>query len=182
MWMFQGSLSSRRPSAYHRGAPLLGAAAVAALDQWIKRLVVETRPDFTVIPGLFSVSFGTNTGVAFGLFREFPLGVTLLGLVLFAGILLYIIRAAPGADGLERAGLALLLGGAAGNLSDRFRLGYVVDYLDVYVGEYHWPAFNLADSAITVSVGLLVLALRRRPARPMGALPEGADSPSPSHR
>jgi signal peptidase II len=161
--MFQGSLSGRRPSAYHRVAPLLGAALVAALDQWIKRLVVEARPDFTVIPGLFSVIYGTNTGVAFGLFRDFPLGVTLLGLVLFAGILIYIIRAAPTADGLERAGLALLLGGAAGNLIDRFRRGYVVDYLDVYVGEYHWPAFNLADSAITVSVGLLVLALRTKP-------------------
>ena len=159
--MFQGSLSGRRRSVYHRVAPLLGAALIAALDQWIKRLVVEARPDFTVIPGLFSVTFGTNTGVAFGLFRDFPLGVTLLGLVLFAGILLYIIRSAP-ADGLERAGLALLLGGAAGNLIDRFRLGYVVDYLDVYVGEYHWPAFNLADSAITVSVGLLVLGLKSK--------------------
>ena len=180
--MFQDSLSGRRPSAYQRGAPLLGAALVAALDQWIKRLVVETRPNFTVIPGLFSVSFGTNTGVAFGLFREFPLGVTLLGLGLFAGILIYIIRAAPVADGLERAGLALLLGGAAGNLIDRFRLGYVVDYLDVYIGEYHWPAFNLADSAITVSVALLVLALWRRRGRTVDAPPESADSPSPGLR
>jgi signal peptidase II len=181
--MFQGSLSGRRPSAYHRGAPLLGAALVAALDQGIKRLVLETRPDFTVIPGLFSVTFGTNTGVAFGLFRDFPLGVTLLGVVLFAGILVYVVRAAPAADGLERAGLALLLGGAAGNLIDRFRLGYVVDYLDVYVGAYHWPAFNLADSAITVSVGLLVLALRRPPDRAVEAPALGtADHPSASHR
>ena len=174
--MFQGSPSGRRLPAYRRVAPLLGAALIAALDQGIKWLVLETRPDVTVIPGLFSVTFGTNTGVAFGLFREFPLGVTWLGLVLFAGILIYIIRAAPAADGLERAGLALLLGGAAGNLIDRFRLGYVVDYLDVYLGAYHWPAFNLADSAITVSVGLLPLALRPKPSRaPEPRSPGGPD-------
>ena len=175
--MFQGSPSGRRPSAYRRVAPLLGAVLVAALDQGIKRLVVETHPDVVVIPGLFSVTFGTNTGVAFGLFRDFPLGVTLLGLVLFAGILVYVVRAAPVAGGLERTGLALLLGGAAGNLIDRFRLGYVVDYLDVYLGEYHWPAFNLADSAITVSVALLVFALRPKSRRAWEVRPPGGPDP-----
>jgi len=154
-------------------APLFGAALVAGLDQAVKRIVLEVRPDIAVIPGLFSVTFGTNTGVAFGLFRGFPLGVTSLGLAMLVGILAYLVRVAPVAGRLERTGLALLLGGAAGNLIDRFRLGYVVDYLDVYVGEYHWPTFNLADSAITVSVALLALGLRRPSSRTAEAPPAG---------
>ena len=106
----------------------------------------------------------------------------MLGLVLFTGILVYVIRVAPVAGRLERTGLALLLGGAAGNLIDRFRLGYVVDYLDVYIDRYHWPAFNLADSAITVSVALLVLALRPRRSRtPETRPPDGADPRWASH-
>jgi len=154
-------------------APLLGAAFLAGLDQAIKRVVLEVRPDIAVIPGLFSVTFGTNTGVAFGLFRGFPLGVTWLGLAMLAGILAYLVHVAPVAGRLERTGLALLLGGAAGNLIDRFRLGYVVDYLDVYVGEYRWPTFNLADSAITVSVTLLALGLRRPSSGETDARPAG---------
>jgi signal peptidase II len=67
-----------------------------------------------------------------------------------------------------------LLAGAAAHLIDRFRLGHVVDYLDVYVGAYHRPAFNLADSAITVSVGLLGLTLRTRPDRAVQARALGA--------
>jgi signal peptidase II len=150
---------------------------VLALDQGVKQVVLTTRPDIQVIPGFFSVTFGTNTGVAFGLFRDFPLAVTLLGLGLLLGLLVYGVRAAPLAPVPERTALSLLLGGASGNVLDRLRLGYVVDYLDVYIGQYHWPTFNLADSAITTAAGLLVLTLRARGRREAGARASGLDQP-----
>ena len=82
---------------------------------------------------------------------------------------------------LERTALSLILGGAAGNLIDRFRLGYVVDYLDLYVGQYHWPAFNLADSAISIGAGCLVLASIRgrgvNPQEPPARSSSGVEQP-----
>jgi signal peptidase II len=134
---------------------------VASADQMTKLLVLATRPDITIIPGFFSLTFGTNTGVAFGLFRSFPVVVTLLGLAVLAAILIYLVRRAHVMTWLERVGLTLVAGGASGNAIDRLRLGYVVDYLDFYVGSYHWPAFNLADSAISVGVVLLAVASLR---------------------
>jgi signal peptidase II len=135
---------------------LLGAVSIAAMDQTVKLAVLAIRPQVPVIPGLFALSFGTNTGVAFGLFQGFPLGVTVLGGAILVAVLIYLIRVAHVATPLERTALSLLLGGASGNLIDRVRFGYVVDYLDFFVGQYHWPAFNLADSAINIGVGCLI--------------------------
>jgi signal peptidase II len=142
--------------------PLFGAAIVAALDQTVKLAMLLIRPQTAVIPGFFALGFGTNAGVAFGLFREFPMAVTVLSGVILVAILIYLSRVAHVATPLERTALLLLIGGAAGNLIDRFRLGYVVDYLDLFVGQYHWPAFNLADSAVSIGVGCLALASVRR--------------------
>jgi signal peptidase II len=86
--------------------------------------------------------------------------------VIFAVLLIFLARMTDTATPLELAAFSLLLGGATGNLIDRVRLGHVVDYLDFYVGQYHWPAFNLADSAISIATGYLVLPLFR--ARPPG--------------
>jgi signal peptidase II len=172
---------------------IVGAATIACLDQAAKLLVLATRPDVTIIPGFFSLTFGTNTGVAFGLLRGLPLGVTLLAVALLAGILVLLIARAHLASRLERVSLALVAGGATGNAIDRLRLGFVVDYLDVYVGAYHWPAFNLADSAISVGVLLLAVASFRgdtvladltgarpsSPAPPSGKPGSAAGGPTP---
>lgn len=156
------------PNLWHRLMwPLLGAASIAAVDQTVKLAVLVIRPQVSAIPGFFALSFGTNTGAAFGLFQGFPLGVTVLGGAILVAVLIYLIRVAHVATPLERTALSLLLGGASGNLIDRVRLGYVVDYLDLFVGQYHWPAFNLADSAISIGVGCLVfLSIRDSAAVP----------------
>jgi len=151
--------------------PFIGAAAIALADQGIKLAILSARPQFTVIPGFFA----TNTGAAFSLFRQFPGLLTVLGAAILAGLAVPVMRSATNTTPLARTTLALLIGGAAGNLIDRVRLGYVVDYLDVFVGRYHWPTFNLADSAVTIGAGILVLAsFRRRPAP--GTIPSGGTS------
>jgi signal peptidase II len=142
--------------------PLFGSALIAALDQAVKLAVVALRPLVPVIPRVFDLRFATNTGAAFSLLQGFPLGVTLLSAVILVAILIYFARMAQVLSPLERIGLALLLGGATGNLIDRVRLGYVVDYLDLYAGPYHWPTFNLADSAISIGVACLAFASFRR--------------------
>jgi len=146
-----------RPAA----GPLLWALSLAALDQAVKVAVVVVRPEFQVLPGFFAVRLGTNTGMAFGLFQGFPLAVSLVGGAILIALLVYLGRVAPVATMVERAALSLLIGGAIGNLVDRLRLGYVVDYLDLYVGQYHWPTFNLADSAVTIGASLLALGMIR---------------------
>ena len=168
-------------------APWLGlSAAVLALDQ-VTKMLVQTRLPLhdsrTILPDLFSLTHVTNRGALFGLLHDLPdpWRAILFTVVPFAAIVLILYfqgRTAP-ADRLAHGGLALILGGAAGNFLDRLRLGYVVDFLDVYVGTHHWPAFNVADSAICVGVGLLVLDLlrpHRRP-RPVDAAAPSAEPP-----
>jgi signal peptidase II len=117
--------------------------------------------EIPIIPGLFSLRYLRNRGGAFSLFASTPEWFRLLFFVsmgvlaLIAIILLYV------RDGGERwhrrVGLAMLAGGGAANLLERLLVGDVVDYLDVYVGSYHWPTFNLADTAITAGISLLLL-------------------------
>jgi len=145
---------------------VLVAGLTVVIDQLSKAIIQEALPlaqTVQVIPGLFSITHIRNTGGAFGLlagrastFRTvFFLGVSGLSVVilcyLYAGM-------APGNRWASTA-LCLICGGALGNLVDRVRLGEVVDFLDFYVGPYHWPAFNLADCAISVGVAILVLHL-----------------------
>ncbi|MFW6081596.1 MAG: signal peptidase II [Desulfosalsimonas sp.] len=135
------------------------AAGVIAADQALKWLVLNMLPlyeSIEVIPGFFSIVHYRNPGGAFGMFASNSgallslafLVVTLLAL----GIIIYLYLRTPRENRLLTGGLALLFGGAAGNLIDRLRFGNVVDFIDVYAGDYHWPAFNLADSAITIGV------------------------------
>lgn len=141
--------------------PLVGAVAIAAADQAIKSVVLTAQPHVTVIPGFFAISLATNTGAAFSLFREFPRILTVSGILVLAGLLGYLWQQAGAATRLERTAVSLLMGGAMGNLIDRLRLGYVVDYLDVFVGDDHWPTFNLADSAVSTGIACLVLVMLR---------------------
>lgn len=141
---------------------VLGAAAVAAVDQYTKALIVAHRHalPITVIPGCFNLIYGENTGVAFGMLQG--MGPALLlpmaaGCVIVCYLLYQELRAPRSTVGVVPA-LALILGGAVGNLIDRLRLGYVVDFIDWHYGGYHWYTFNVADAAITSGVGVLVAA------------------------
>ncbi len=154
-------LTRIQPSWRRLGWPLLAAVGLAVVDQVVKLAVLAAPPDFPVVPGLLAVRFGTNTGVAFGLLQRFPLAVTFVGGGILVALLAYLGRITPVATTLERAALSLIIGGAMGNLADRLRLGYVVDYLDLSIGRYHWPTFNLADSAITIGASMLALGLIR---------------------
>ena len=138
--------------------------AVLVVDQWTKHLAETSlagRPPRSVVPGFLDLVHVENTGVAFGLFAagSSTLGVvtlTLLGM-LALGLVLYYFWRTPESNKGVLFSLALILGGAVGNLVDRVMSGSVTDFIDVYVGTHHWPTFNAADSAITVGIVLLTI-------------------------
>jgi signal peptidase II len=143
---------------------LLLTAAIVVLDQLTKALVVRRIALHDYVPlvdGLLSLSHVRNRGAAFGLLSDWNLPyqsllLSALSLVALTAIAIYFVRL-PATARLPRLALALVLGGAIGNVLDRLRLGYVVDFVHVYWREYQWPDFNLADSAITIGVALLVI-------------------------
>jgi signal peptidase II len=126
---------------------------------------VSPTETYTVIPGLFDIVRAQNRGVAFGLFNEstFEWRTTLLVLVSVAAVAVVsaIIWRGRRLDPVSLWGFALILGGAAGNLYDRILSGRVTDFLDFYIRDYHWPAFNVADSALVAGCGLLLLGMLR---------------------
>lgn len=136
---------------------------VIALDQITKLYIMQTmRPheSIPIVPNLFNLTYIRNPGAAFGLlanssnaFRMVFFGLTS---VFALGLLGTILIRMPERDRVGRLSVAAILGGAIGNLIDRLRYGEVIDFLDVYVETYHWPAFNVADSAITVGVIFLI--------------------------
>ena len=139
------------------------AAAVLLLDRLAKWAVASNIPlhdSVTVIPGCFHLTHVENTGAAFGLFAESTAQWKIGALVSFSVIALMVVSALlwkhSHALSTTTIGLSLILGGATGNLWDRMMTGHVVDFLDFYVGSYHWPAFNVADSAIVIGAALLV--------------------------
>jgi signal peptidase II len=150
---------------------LIISAAVILLDIWTKWLVVariDLHEAIPVIPNFFQLVHVRNTGAAFGIganaaSRIVPLLLNLGAIAVFCVVVVYALRSAV-SDRLLQTGLHLILGGAIGNLLDRFRFGYVVDFLDVYTGTHHWPAFNVADSAICIGIALLFLDMRKKPA------------------
>lgn len=157
----------RGPREYvlRRMAILVGiAVVVVGLDQMTKLLVARELvlgQSVPVVSNLFHLTLVHNTGMAFGLLAgaDLPFKSILVNLlrVLALGAVLYYALSSGPAERITRFGLALILGGALGNIVDGIRLGYVVDFLDVFYRDAHWPAFNLADSAICVGVGLLIL-------------------------
>jgi len=138
--------------------------AVVGLDQvtkWLVDRALELHESRQVIGGLLSLTYVRNRGGAFGVFSDaqLPYQAILFSAVSVAalcGIAAYGWRL-PAASRLPQTALALIMGGALGNLIDRARLGHVVDFVDVFWNAHHWPAFNVADSAITVGVFLLIL-------------------------
>jgi signal peptidase II len=124
---------------------------------------ISLHESVSVIPGFFRLTHVQNRGAAFGLFADSPSEWKIAGLVLFSLIALVIVSALLWRNSHSMSttgiGLALILGGALGNLWDRLVSGHVVDFLLFYVGQYQWPAFNVADSAIVVGAGLLVFEI-----------------------
>ena len=146
-----------------KAAYLLLSLAVLVADQWSKLWVEQSLPlhqPMTIIPGFLNFTHVRNSGVAFGMFAEGGVRGTLiltgLGLVALAVVGLYFWRT-PAQDRLMLTSLALILGGAVGNLMDRIAAGFVTDFIDAYVGTYHWHTFNVADSAITIGITLMAV-------------------------
>ncbi|HYY69762.1 MAG TPA: signal peptidase II [Terriglobales bacterium] len=139
------------------------AALVVLLDRTSKWLVgqkINLHESLTVIPGFFRVTHVENRGAAFGLFSDSPSEWKVAVLILFSLIALVVVSALlwknSHAMSVTGLGLALILGGALGNLWDRLLDGHVVDFLDFSVAGHHWPAFNVADSAIVLGALLLM--------------------------
>ena len=140
------------------------AVAVVALDQVTKALVrrdLALYDSLEIIPGLLTIVHGRNPGMAFGVLSGggLPAQAAVLA-VLSGGVLLLVLahwRRLDGGPLLLRVALALIAGGAIGNLIDRVRLGYVTDFVHVFWRGHQWPDFNVADSAITVGIVLLLV-------------------------
>ena len=144
------------------------ALAILVLDRATK-MIVEARVSFfdtyKIIPGFFDIVHSENRGVAFGIFNDSTsewrttlLVLASLAAVALVGVMLW---NAQRLDRFSLWGLSLILGGAAGNVFDRMLYGRVTDFLLLYVGSFQWPAFNVADSAIVVGSGFLLLDLLR---------------------
>jgi signal peptidase II len=145
------------------------ALGVAVLDQVTKALVIATIPLHRTIPvirGFFDLTHLKNTGAAFGVLASAgsarPLLVTLLAVAVFLGVFAWSLSTSPEHRLLQTA-LALIMGGAVGNLVDRVRFQFVTDFLRFYVDRWEWPSFNVADSAISVGVALLAWDIWKRP-------------------
>ena len=142
------------------------ALTVFILDQVSKLIVIaslESHQTLPVIPGFFNIVVVKNKGMAFGVFNQISstlfyyllLSVTVIAV---AAVIFFFFTLKKN-QGWMASGLSLILGGAMGNLADRIRLGYVIDFLDFVVKNYHWPAFNMADSAVTVGAFCIVIEM-----------------------
>ena len=139
------------------------AAVIVALDQLAKAVVRATIPlhdSVTVIHNMVSFTHVRNPGAAFGILSgaDFPFKTPVIALVATSALVAIGVYGArlSAHERVARLGLALILGGAAGNLIDRFLVGYVLDFVDVYWRDYHFWAFNVADSAITIGVTVML--------------------------
>jgi len=141
------------------------AGFVIIFDQITKAVIQNTVPlyhSITVIPGFFSITHIHNPGGAFGFMANKSSGLRNLLFLLISSLaiclIFYFYKKTPQKYSLLSACFALILGGALGNLIDRIRFGKVVDFLDFYIGSYHWPAFNVADSLLCIGIGLLIIS------------------------
>jgi signal peptidase II len=159
------------------------ALIVILIDRWTKRLVaahIAMYRHIQIIPGFFRLTHTENTGAAFSLFADSPahwktgllIGFSVLAMVIVS-VLLWKQERPLTITGIA---LSLILGGAVGNLWDRIASGRVVDFLLFYVKQYQWPVFNLADSAIVVGAGLLVLEILFGRSQPADQITSGESS------
>lgn len=140
----------------------LVGASVLVLDQITKLVVTAVLAPYEIVeavPGFFNLVYYRNPGAAFGILNRSGFSGKLILIGISIGALVLIASMVRGSkDRLYTYALSLIAGGAAGNLVDRIRQGSVVDFLDFHLSGHHWPAFNVADSAISVGVGLALLS------------------------
>ena len=152
---------------FHYLAISFAIIVLDALSKWFVAARIDLHESITVIPNLFEIVHVRNTGAAFGIGANtdshfVPMLLNGGAIIVFIVVVIYALRTAV-TDRMLQVALHLILGGAIGNLVDRFRFGYVVDFLDFYVRDHHWPAFNIADSAICIGIGLLFLDMKKNP-------------------
>ena len=152
-----------------RGLVLAVSALVVVIDRVTKHIVAQQLPNgqaYTIIPGIFRISDVHNTGAAFSMFaenaspatvRNILIAFSVVAVVLLLGMLWRVGRHLS----VTSVALALILGGASGNLYDRVRYHYVIDFLEVHIARYHWPDFNVADSCIVIGACLLLIEIFR---------------------
>jgi signal peptidase II len=152
------------PAARPRRLEIFLPVAIVLVDQVTKAMIRATLPlhqSVTIIPGLVDFTHVRNTGAAFGILNavDFPFKTAVIAFIATAALVGVGMYAASLAHHqlVARVGLALITGGAAGNLLDRLIVGSVVDFVDVYWGTHHFWAFNVADSAISVGVAIMIL-------------------------
>jgi signal peptidase II len=154
---------------------LIVVALVVTLDQLSKLWIDANRPQIQLLPGFLDLVYVENTGAIFGLFHshtEAFIGLGIAGVIVILVFLHYF----PPATTLGVVSFALILGGAVGNLIDRIRLGYVIDFVSLHLRDlFRWPAFNVADTALTV--GILVLIYYFYKSRVFGKAYERNDEP-----
>ncbi len=148
------------------GRLLLIAGTIVIADQITKAVVLAEMAlyeSINIIPGFFSLTHIHNPGGAFGFLAQqdsaVRVAVFLVASTVAIGLIFIFYRQIPRSHPVLASGLALIFGGAIGNLIDRLRFGKVVDFLDFYIGNLHWPAFNVADSAIVVGVTIFLVHL-----------------------
>jgi signal peptidase II len=145
---------------------LVFCLGILLLDQWTKYMIVQKLPLYQrveVIQGLFNIVHVRNTGGAFGIFGGEKGGLSsalfvVVSLIAVGAIVFLFVKVKENEKTLVLS-FSLILSGAIGNLIDRLRYGEVVDFLDIHLSTYHWPAFNVADSAICIGIGLMALEL-----------------------
>jgi len=158
------------------------SAALVGTDQWTKQLIeraLQMYEAYYILP-VFNIVRAHNRGAAFSMFDQASgwqrWAFSVLAAVVSAALVLWLARLERRAN-LMAAALALILAGAVGNVIDRLRLGYVIDFVQVHWGEHYFPAFNVADSAITVGAGLLLLDALLARGKPAG----GGSAGTPRH-
>lgn len=144
----------------------LVVVVLVGLDQLTKALIVRSitlQGSRSVIPGFFNLTHVRNRGAIFGFFSHSDSRILYIFLTLVSvaalGLVIYYFFKTPVSERLMKISLSLILAGALGNLIDRLFRGHVIDFLDFYVKDWHWPSFNVADSCITVGAFLLIFIL-----------------------
>ena len=139
------------------------AGGVFLLDQTTKAMVVKNlrfSDAYEMIPGFLNFAYAQNTGIAFSMLDDHGAtgrwGLSIIGIIA-ATLVLYFFWRTPRSDDRMLGALALLLAGIVGNVTDRLRFGFVIDFIDVQIGSWHYPTFNIADMAIVCGAGLLIL-------------------------
>lgn len=147
---------------------ILISLTIIILDQLTKAVIANyliLHQSIEIVGGFFNITYLRNPGAAFSLFHESDKTFRmffLTGASVVALLAIFLVYRNVKDNTIYKIALSLIAGGAVGNLIDRIRLGEVIDFLDVYIGRYHWPAFNVADSAITAGVFLAVFSLSKR--------------------